>query len=57
MYLLCKGKFGWDFVNSEERITTPLIRKGDVFVEATWDEALDLVAEKLGNIKDTYGSD
>ncbi|MCM3570338.1 formate dehydrogenase subunit alpha [Neobacillus mesonae] len=52
-----KGKFGWDFVNSQERITTPLIRKGDVFEEATWDEALDLVAEKLGGIRDQYGSD
>lgn len=52
-----KGKFGWDFVNSQERITTPLIRKGDVFVEASWDEALSLVGEKLGGIKDTFGSD
>lgn len=50
-----KGKFGWDFVNSEERITTPLIRQGDEFVEATWDEALDLVASKLGGIQQTYG--
>ncbi|WP_373889923.1 formate dehydrogenase subunit alpha [Neobacillus cucumis] len=52
-----KGKFGWDFVNSQERITSPLIRKGDVFVEASWDEALSLVAEKLGGIKETYGGD
>jgi formate dehydrogenase major subunit len=52
-----KGKFGWDFVNSQERITSPLIRKGEVFVEASWDEALSLVADKLGDIKDTYGSD
>ncbi len=52
-----KGKFGWDFVNSPERITSPLIRKGDVFVEASWEEALGLVAEKLGAIKETYGSD
>ncbi|TWE08186.1 formate dehydrogenase major subunit [Neobacillus bataviensis] len=52
-----KGKFGWDYVNSNERITTPLIRQGDVFVEATWDEALSLVAKKLGGIKETYGSD
>jgi formate dehydrogenase major subunit len=51
-----KGKFGWDFVNSEERITTPLIRQGDAFVEATWDEALSLVAERLGGIKKEYGS-
>ena len=46
-----KGKFGWDFVNSEERITKPLIRKNDEFVEASWDEALDLIASKLGGIK------
>jgi len=52
-----KGKFGWDYVNSQERITSPLIRKGDVFVEASWDEALSLVAEKLGDIKETYSSD
>lgn len=52
-----KGKFGWDFVNSEERLTTPLIRKGDEFVPATWDEALTLIAEKMGSIKKTYGGD
>ncbi|TAA73028.1 formate dehydrogenase subunit alpha [Planococcus salinarum] len=52
-----KGKFGWDFVNSEERITTPLIRKGDEFVEATWEEALDLVASKFKTINDSYGKD
>jgi len=52
-----KGKFGWDFVNSEERITTPLIRKGDEFVEASWEEALDLVAKNLGEIRDEHGSD
>ena len=52
-----KGKFGWDFVNSEERITSPMIRRGDEFVEATWEEALDLVASKLGGIKEQYGSD
>ncbi|WLV24605.1 formate dehydrogenase subunit alpha [Aciduricibacillus chroicocephali] len=52
-----KGKFGWDFVNSEERLKTPLIRKGDAFVEASWEEAISLVAEKLGGIKDKYGSD
>ncbi|TWT27230.1 formate dehydrogenase subunit alpha [Planomicrobium sp. CPCC 101110] len=52
-----KGKFGWDFVNSDKRITTPLIRRGDEFVEATWEEALDLVASKLGGYKRDYGKD
>ncbi|MBH8609191.1 formate dehydrogenase subunit alpha [Thermoactinomyces sp. CICC 10521] len=52
-----KGKFGWDFVNSEDRLTKPLIRKGDAFVEATWEEALNLVATRLQGIKDKYGAD
>ncbi|WNS78204.1 formate dehydrogenase subunit alpha [Domibacillus sp. DTU_2020_1001157_1_SI_ALB_TIR_016] len=52
-----KGKWGWDFVNSEERLTKPLIRQGDEFVEATWEEALDLIQEKLGYVKEQYGPD
>ncbi|MGF9964785.1 formate dehydrogenase subunit alpha [Bacillus rhizoplanae] len=52
-----KGKFGWDFVNSEERITKPLIRKGDMFVEATWEEAMEVVATNMNHIKNQYGSD
>ena len=45
-----KGKFAWDFVNSKDRLTKPLIREvradGDRFREATWDEALSLVARR-----------
>lgn len=52
-----KGKFGWDFVNSEERLTKPLIRKGNHFVESTWDEALTLIATKLTEIKEKDGAD
>jgi formate dehydrogenase major subunit len=52
-----KGKFGWDFVNSPERLTKPLIRRGDKFYEATWDEALDLIHAKLSRIKDEHGAD
>ncbi len=50
-----KGKFGWDFVNSEERLTKPLIRKGDSFVEATWDEAFTVISERLGGIQAEHG--
>lgn len=52
-----KGKFGWDFVNSKKRLTAPLIRKDDVFVEASWDEALSLVAKNLTEVKEAYGGD
>ncbi|MBP1177450.1 formate dehydrogenase major subunit [Paenibacillus sp. PvR133] len=52
-----KGKFGWDFVNSDQRLTSPLIRQGDEFVEATWEEALSLMASKMGTIQETYGGE
>ena len=39
------------------RLTRPLIREGDGFREAGWDEALDLVAEKLGAIRKESGPD
>jgi len=52
-----KGKFGWDYVNSKDRLQKPLIREGNGFREATWDEALTLVTSKLGAIKQQYGPD
>ncbi|WP_412029236.1 formate dehydrogenase subunit alpha [Deinococcus yunweiensis] len=52
-----KGKFGWDYVNSGERLTTPLIRDGDRFREASWEEALDLIAWRFGEIKAQHGPD
>ena len=52
-----KGKFGWDFVNSSDRLTKPLIRTGDQFREATWDEALQLIAGRLSAIKASHGPD
>ena len=52
-----KGRFGWDYVASSERLTTPLIKKDGVFVEATWDEALDLVADKFVEIAQEHGAD
>ena len=52
-----KGKFGWEYVNSPDRLTKPLIREGNQFREATWDEALTLVASKFNEIKASYGPD
>jgi len=52
-----KGKFGWDFVNSPDRLTKPLIREGDKFREATWEEALALVARRFAEIKAKDGPD
>lgn len=49
--LCVKGRFGLGFVNSPKRLTTPLIRKEGKLVEASWEEALTLVADKLGQYK------
>jgi len=55
--LCIKGRFGLDFVHSPERLTHPLIRGSDGFRQATWDEALSLVARRFGEIKREYGPD
>ena len=67
--LCVKGRFGFDYAHHPDRLTMPLIRKPDVpkevrpygadwrdtFREATWDEALDLAAGTLKNLRDTHG--
>lgn len=52
-----KGKFGWEYVNSPDRLTTPLIRENGRFRTATWDEALALVARRFTQIKTAHGAD
>jgi formate dehydrogenase major subunit len=69
--LCVKGRFGFDYVHHAQRLTRPLIRRDDaarakdlaidpqrlheVFREASWDEALDLVANRLGAIRTHHG--
>ena len=69
--LCVKGRFGFDYVHHPHRLTRPLIRKpgvpkdldltkppgewADVFRETTWDEALDLAAQGLMQLKQTHG--
>lgn len=52
-----KGKFGWDFVNSEERLTKPLIRDEEGFKEVEWEEALTFISSKMTEIKTNHGPD
>lgn len=42
-----KGRFAWEFQQSEERLTTPLIKENGEFRTATWDEALQRTASEL----------
>ena len=55
--LCVKGRFGYDFIHSRERLTSPLIKNGDGFREASWEEALDLVAKRFTEIKKEHGPD
>jgi formate dehydrogenase major subunit len=52
-----KGKFGWDFVNSPDRLTKPLIRENGTFKEVTWEEALAFVVRRFSEIKSANGPD
>ena len=55
--MLCvKGRFGLDFINRDDRLTTPLIRKNGKLEQATWQEALNLAARKIKAVKDKHGS-
>jgi formate dehydrogenase alpha subunit len=68
--LCVKGRWGYDFVSHPERLTTPLIRLPgvtreadhngkvqEIFREASWDEAVELVANKLLELKQNHGPD
>jgi predicted molibdopterin-dependent oxidoreductase YjgC len=55
--LCVKGRFGYDFINSPDRLTVPLIKENGRLREAGWEEALDLVAQRLSQIKETHGPD
>ena len=55
--LCIKGRFGYDFVDHPDRLTTPLIRKNGKLKEASWDEALSYLAKKLSSIKEEHGPD
>jgi predicted molibdopterin-dependent oxidoreductase YjgC len=52
-----KGRFGFDYVHSPDRLTDPLIREGGKFRPASWEEALDRVADRLEKIKTEHGPD
>lgn len=54
-YLCVRGRFGWSYLHSPERLTTPLVRKDGRLVPAGWDEALTVTATKLGEIARRHG--
>ena len=53
--LCVKGRFGFDFIHSDDRLKTPLIKENGALREASWDEALDLAADKIADIVKIHG--
>jgi len=52
-----KGASAYAFISHPDRLRTPLIKKGRKFVQASWNEALSLVAHSFLEIKDKHGPD
>ena len=52
-----KGRYAFKFYDHPERLRSPLIKRDGEFVEASWDEAYDYIAEKLTRIKQDSGPD
>ncbi|MHC4321183.1 MAG: formate dehydrogenase subunit alpha [Planctomycetota bacterium] len=51
-----KGRYAWRFYNHPDRLQTPLIKKDGEFVNASWDEAYDLITSKLKQLRRDHGA-
>ncbi len=55
-FLCNKGRYGFDFANREDRITTPLLKQPDgSFKSVTWEQALNFAGTRLREIRDNRG--
>nr|AKQ04834.1 NAD-dependent formate dehydrogenase subunit alpha, selenocysteine-containing, formate dehydrogenase alpha subunit [uncultured delta proteobacterium Rifle_16ft_4_minimus_809] len=56
-HLCVKGRYGYEFVKSDKRLTTPLVRKDGKLTPASWEEALSYTAKRFKEIKEKHGPD
>jgi len=56
-WLCDRGRFGYAYVSSPERLKVPMIRRGDRVVLAPWDGVIHEVATRLMKIINTHGKD
>jgi predicted molibdopterin-dependent oxidoreductase YjgC len=56
-WLCVKGRFGYRYISSPDRLTKPLIKKDGKFEEASWQEALEYTAGRLAGIRERHGPD
>jgi NADH-quinone oxidoreductase subunit G len=54
-FLCAKGRFGYDFTSNPERIRQPLVRRNGKLEPASWEDALEEVARRLKQVRDTHG--
>ena len=54
-FLCIKGRYAFDFSHHDERITQPLVRRDGKLQPATWEEALELVAQRFKEVRDNAG--
>ncbi|HWC37721.1 MAG TPA: NADH-quinone oxidoreductase subunit NuoG, partial [Acidimicrobiales bacterium] len=54
-WLCDKGRFDFEAVNSDDRVSHPLVRRDDELVEVSWDEALTAAAQGLAGVKHRGG--
>jgi NADH-quinone oxidoreductase subunit G len=52
-----KTRFAYNWINHEERLTMPMVRKNGELTSVSWSEALQYVADKISNIKKQHGAD
>jgi formate dehydrogenase alpha subunit len=55
--LCARGCYGYDFIQSPERLTSPLIKVDGDFQKASWEEAIERVAAEFTRLKGEYGAD
>lgn len=56
-WLCDRGRFDFEFINSPQRVTAPMIRRGESFVQVSWDEAYRFIVERLAGIVEESGPD
>jgi formate dehydrogenase major subunit len=52
-----KGRYAFQYYNHPDRLRSPWVKKNGQFVEATWEEAYSLIAQKLDHYRKEFGSD
>mgnify|MGYP000887938761 CR=1 FL=1 len=56
-HLCVKGRFGFEFIDHPDRLKMPLVKKDGEFKEVSWDEALEVIVDKLKSIREKNGAD